>query len=102
MPELYKHFIQHNILVEMYASDWIFCLFSNIIPLPLIGDFYDIFIEKGWVFFYRFSMSMLGVFKDKLLEEDDFSGILSHIKFKTPDKHNSLQEMDEIIINGSN
>jgi len=30
---------------------------------------------------------MLGVFKDKLLEEDEFSGILSHIKFKTPEKH---------------
>ena len=29
---------------------------------------------------------MLGVFKEKLLEEDEFSGILSHIKFKTPDK----------------
>ena len=30
---------------------------------------------------------MLGVFKDKLLEEDEFSGILSHIKFKTPEKN---------------
>jgi hypothetical protein len=29
---------------------------------------------------------MLGVFKDKLLEEDEFSGILAHIKFKTPEK----------------
>lgn len=32
---------------------------------------------------------MLGVFKDKLLEEDEFSGILAHIKFKTPEKNNS-------------
>jgi hypothetical protein len=31
---------------------------------------------------------MLGVFKDKLLEEDEFAGILAHIKFKTPDKNN--------------
>jgi hypothetical protein len=29
---------------------------------------------------------MLGIFKDKLLEEDEFSGILSYIKFKTPEK----------------
>lgn len=70
----------------MYASDWIFCLFSNIIPLPLMSDFYDCFFNQGWTFFYKFSLSMLGVFKDKLLEEDEFSGILSHIKFKTPDK----------------
>jgi hypothetical protein len=31
---------------------------------------------------------MLGVFKDKLLEEDEFAGILSHIKFKTPERNN--------------
>lgn len=102
LPELYKHFNDHNIMAEMYATDWILCLFSNIIPLPLIGDFYDLFITQGWVFFYRFSLSMLGAFREKLLEEDDFSGILSHIKFKTPDKHNPRQDMEEVVINGSN
>lgn len=34
---------------------------------------------------------MLGVFKDRLLEEDEFSGILSHIKFKTPEKNHELE-----------
>jgi hypothetical protein len=71
----------------MYASDWIFCLFSNIIPIQLIGDFYDIFFAEGWIYFYKFCLSMLGYFKDKLLEEDEFAGILSHIKFKTPEKN---------------
>lgn len=51
-----------------------------------MGEFYDYFFSAGWTFFYSFCLSMLGVFKDKLLEEDDFSGILSHIKFKTPEK----------------
>ena len=73
----------------MYASDWIFCLFSNIIPLDLLSDFYDCFFEEGWIYFYKFALSMLGVFKDKLLEEDEFAGILSHIKFKTPEKGSS-------------
>jgi len=70
----------------MYASDWVFCLFSNILPIDLMTDFYDNFFAQGWPFFYRFSLSMLGIFKDKLLEEDEFSGILTHIKFKTPEK----------------
>ena len=35
---------------------------------------------------------MLGVFKDKLLEEDEFSGILSHIKFKTPEKNQDYDQ----------
>ncbi len=74
-------------MVEMYASDWIFCLFSNIVPLTLMSEFYDEFFTNGWPYFYRFCLSMLGIFKNKLLEEDEFSGILSHIKFKTPEKN---------------
>lgn len=73
-------------MIEMYASDWVFCLFSNIIPIPLMANFYDNFFSKGWPYFYKLCLSMLGVFKDKLLEENEFSGILSYIKFKTPEK----------------
>lgn len=75
------------ILVEMYASDWVFCLFSNIIPIDLMQDFYNAYFKLGWTYFYRFSLSMLEVFKDKILEEEEFSGILQHIKFKTPEKN---------------
>lgn len=86
LRDLHTHFSQFNIEVQMYASDWVFCLFSNIIPLQLMADFYDEFFKYGWPFFYKFCLSMLDVFKDKLLKEDEFSGILSHIKFKTPEK----------------
>lgn len=75
----------------MYASDWVFCLFSNIVPLDLISDFYDNFFDEGWPYFYKFALSMLGTFKEKLLEEDEFAGILSHIKFKTPEKGTSIE-----------
>jgi hypothetical protein len=67
-----------------------------------MGDFFDNFFDQGWSYFYRFSLSMLGIFKDKLLEEDEFAGILSHIKFKTPDKNNlNSIESDEVYFNSS-
>jgi hypothetical protein len=34
------------------------------------------FFAEGWLYFYKFCLSMLGYFKDKLLEEDEFAGIL--------------------------
>ena len=37
---------------------------------------------------------MLGFFKDKLLVEDEFSGILSHIKFKTPEKNHDNEHLN--------
>jgi Rab-GTPase-TBC domain len=54
--KLYKHFVsflnillltlvqkQFEIQTELYASDWIFCIFSNILPLTFMANFYDEF-----------------------------------------------------------
>lgn len=71
----------------MFASDWIFCLFSNIVPIHLMAQFYDNFFSQGWKYFYSFCLSMLDVIQERLLLEDDFSGIISSIKLKTPDKY---------------
>lgn len=43
----------------MYASDWIFALFSNIIPIQEYHHFLDRFFEGGWTFFYKFSLTFL-------------------------------------------
>jgi hypothetical protein len=59
LGRVYKHFSTHSILVEMYASDWIFALFSNIIPISEYQHFLDNFFKGGWSFFYKFSLSFL-------------------------------------------
>ena len=81
-------------MVEMYASDWIFCLFTNILPLELHAQFFQHFFTEGWPFFYRFGLGLLATFKDKLLEEDEFAGILAHIKFKTPEKGSNSNTLE--------
>ncbi len=84
---LYEHFQKYGILVEMYASEWVFCLFASIIPISLYADFLDCFLTIGWPFFYSLCLALLKYFKDKILLEEEISGILYHIKFKnTPEK----------------
>ena len=69
----------------MYASDWVICLFSSIVPLELYADFLDAFLEAGWPYFYGVCINLLDHFKQRLLEQDDISGVLYHIKFKSPE-----------------
>jgi len=66
----------------MYASDWIFALFSNIIPISEYHYFLDQFFENGWIFFYKFSLSFLKSLTNDLCECDDISDILTIIKLK--------------------
>ena len=32
LPKLYKHFRDHHIRPELYASDWVLSMFSNALP----------------------------------------------------------------------
>jgi hypothetical protein len=82
LNKLYLHFCTHNILVEMYASDWIFALFSNIIPIGQIHLFFDEFFKQGWPFFYKFSLSFLKAIQNSILKVEDLSDILTIVKLK--------------------
>jgi len=80
MPKLLEHFREYNVRVEMYASDWIFALFSNVIPTVKMDIFFDGFFSRGWIFFYKFTMTLLRILSPKILVADDLSDILDIIK----------------------
>ena len=82
LKPIYKHFVNYNIQVEMYASDWIFTLFSNVIPIGQIHHFFYSFFKHGWIFFYKFSLTFLKTIQQQLLEANDLSEILTIIKLK--------------------
>lgn len=88
LGSVFRHFSAHNILVEMYASDWIFALFSNIIPITEYQFFLDNFFKSGWSFFYKFSLSFLRSLQEDILEAEDISEILTLIKLKNSKKEN--------------
>ena len=39
IPDLLKHMKNNNVGVEMYASDWVFALYTNIIPSSVVHHF---------------------------------------------------------------
>ena len=72
------------ISTEMYAADWIITLFSNIIPITQMAVFYNNFLDQGWIYFYKFGITLLKEIKEQTLKETELQAILSKIKFKTP------------------
>ena len=66
--------------MEMYASDWIFGLFSSVIPLEKMNVFYTKFFTYKWSFFYRLVLSILKHLRNEILQEDELWSILNSIK----------------------
>ena len=67
----------------MFASEWIFGLFSSVVPTEQMGLFFDKFYIDQWVFFYQFILSILKEHEEDLLQEDDLYSILQQIKPQT-------------------
>jgi hypothetical protein len=66
----------------MYASDWIFALFGNIIPCEQMQYFFDNFFADGWCFFYKLTLTLMRIFQPKILECDEMSDVIDIIKLQ--------------------
>ena len=64
----------------MYASNWIFSLYSNVMPTAQMNEFFENFYANGWGFFYRFTLTLLRILQPKILELDDLSEIIDMVK----------------------
>ena len=64
----------------MYASNWIFSLYSNVMPTAQMNEFFNNFYSHGWAFFYRFTLTLLRILQPKILELDDLSEIIEMVK----------------------
>ena len=62
LPKLSEHFDEHNVQPEMYASDWIFSLFSSVLPetqTKVTSSFFNKFFKYKWEFFYKLVLTIL-------------------------------------------
>ena len=55
----WKIFKKIGVKVDIFMIEWLFSLFSSLIPLELQIDFYKGFFSKGWIFFYKMAISAI-------------------------------------------
>jgi hypothetical protein len=76
VPQVSSHLVSHNIKAELFASEWIFGLFSSVIPVDHMGYFFDEFFQRKWIFFYQLVLQLMHHHKRKIIHEDDFYSII--------------------------
>ena len=58
-PTLYQELARANVTYEIFMIEWLYSLFSSIIPLELQMGFYKGFYCQGWKFFYKMCISII-------------------------------------------
>jgi hypothetical protein len=72
LPKLHDHFESFSVRPEMYASDWIFSVFTSVLPeneTAITSAFFSSFFKYKWEFFYKLILTILQHIQDKLLDE---------------------------------
>ncbi|OMJ91078.1 hypothetical protein SteCoe_6438 [Stentor coeruleus] len=80
MPKLYSHFSNHCIMVQMFATDWYLTIFTSLVPIESSSWVFNSFFKDGWIFIYKFLMTIMERLEDQLLKKNDRIDMLSLIK----------------------
>ena len=75
LSELYEHFSEIGMNIEIFATDWYFTLFAKVIPTYQMNAFFDSFYSLGWCFFHKFTLTLLRILAPQILQMDDMSEI---------------------------
>ena len=64
----WEKFQEIGVKIEIIMVNWLFSLFSSLIPLELQMDFYKGFFSQGWTFFYQMCISSIINLKGEFFE----------------------------------
>ena len=88
-PTYWENFEKIGVKVEIFMVEWLFSLFSSLIPLELLMDFYKGFFSQGWAFFYKMCISTILNLKGKFFEADEI-----YIGLKNGKNEENIKEED--------
>ena len=88
-PFYWENFKKIDVKVEIFMVEWLFSLFSSLIPMELLMDFYKGFFSQGWKFFYKMCISTILNLKGKFFEADEI-----YIGLKNGKNEENMKEDD--------
>lgn len=97
---LYKALIQKGVEIEIIIVEWVFSLFSSVIPINLQIQFYFGFFAEGWNFFYKMCISViltLEIENNDEIEADEIYLILKFGKHEENYEKNKYKIWKKII-----
>ena len=92
------HFLQHDIKVEMFLSDWIISFLCSYIPLDRLNEFFDQFFVLGWYSFHRMTLAILKFLEEEILLGYDMPMILTTLKVMKEHKEEGLGNIEHKIL----
>lgn len=91
-----------NVEVEIFIIEWVFSLFSSVIPLEVQIHFYEGFFVEGWKFFYKMCISIilrLNLEKQRYIDAEEIYIALKLGKYEEVNSKDVIKLWKQVINN---
>jgi hypothetical protein len=68
LPKISTHFTQLSFYPQFYLMEWIFTIYTRVLPLDIACRVWDLFCRDGDVFLYRTALGILNLYQSNILE----------------------------------
>ena len=96
LPDLYEHFVDLNIEVHMFASQWFLTLYTAKFPLYMVFRILDLFLYEGLPAIFSVALALLKGSQRDLLALD-FEGVLKYFRVSLPKKYRAEANFQQLI-----
>lgn len=96
LPDLYEHFVDLNIEVHMFASQWFLTLYTAKFPLYMVFRILDLFLYEGLPAIFSVALALLKGSQRDLLALD-FEGVLKYFRVSLPKKYRAETNFQQLI-----
>ena len=79
-PNLFKHLAKYKVYPTIYASSWYLTCFSNVLPYDIVLRIMDCYLFEGSKIIHRFSLGLLSLKENEILEKNNFLDIIDLMK----------------------
>ena len=97
---MYNDLITRNVEIHIIIVEWVFSLFSSVIPIEIQIEFYFGFFADGWEFFYKMCIAIIMTIDFEKNEDIEVDEIYLRLKLGKHDdfyEKNSFKFWQDII-----
>ena len=69
-PKLYSHFIDQEIMEDMWIFKWMLSMYTSCLPLKTVARIWDLIVIKGLKAVFQAALGIISLLETKLLNED--------------------------------
>jgi len=94
-PEVAAHLRKRLVFPETFCQKWFIALTIGVLPFQALYRFFELFLQQGYLYLFRFGLSLVTTYRTQLLASQDFE--IFHLLRYAKELHKKWEITDDTM-----